>query len=109
MIPSDVDVVKGCSDMWLELSCRCTKSNGQGVKVKIPNGTILTSTRSNVWKDYGERLSLYYNKTHKNVRVLIRKLKTEDFGTYMCDPTNQDSSEEEDVTKKEVKQGEVPP
>lgn len=111
--PSDSDVpasvVKGCPDMWLEFTCKCTQCGLQGVKVKMPNGTILTSTDSDSWKDCDERLSLYYNMANQTVSLLIKKLQTSDFGSYTCLPRTTDSSEEDEVTKKVVKPGEVHP
>lgn len=94
--------------MWLEFTCKCAKCGSQGVKVELPGRRILTLTHSNVWIDFDERLSLYYSKTNRTVRLLIKKLQMADIGEYKCFHTNTKSSEEDEATKKQVKQGEVP-
>lgn len=96
-------VVKGCVNMWLEFTCKCSRSH-TSVTVQLPNIGKLQLSRSNVWVDQKDgRMSLYHNQRNQTVSFFIRNLLDEDHGEYKCVPGESGESEEEQVV--EVRRG----
>ncbi|XP_039654357.1 polymeric immunoglobulin receptor-like [Perca fluviatilis] len=87
--------VKGCTDGWVEFTCKYPKNNTySSVDVVKDNQTIIGTTQKNVSQTKG-RFSVYNDGKNKSLRVVIKPLQQEDSGEYECkfdqesDPANE--------------------
>ncbi|XP_039654355.1 uncharacterized protein LOC120557797 isoform X2 [Perca fluviatilis] len=87
--------VKGCTDGWVEFTCKYPKNNTySSVDVVKDNQTIIETTQKNVRQTKG-RFSVYNDGKNKSLRVVIKPLQQEDSGEYECkfdqesDPANE--------------------
>ncbi|KAG8007177.1 Polymeric immunoglobulin receptor [Nibea albiflora] len=92
-----VSYVKGCRDGWVEFTCRYPEQNGEDNNityssidvVKSGMKNIMQSSKINEWETTNG-VSLYRDTNNKKVRVVIKKLKQQDFVEYQCEEQGTD-------------------
>ncbi|XP_050930249.1 polymeric immunoglobulin receptor isoform X3 [Lates calcarifer] len=92
--------VKGCSEGWVEFSCKYDgrKGKNQNIRVDTPRDTTIQCKKNDMWEHQG-RYSLYHDIKNTNLRVVIKQLESKDFGKYKCKFHNGDSSEKVKLKK----------
>ncbi|XP_035857875.1 polymeric immunoglobulin receptor-like isoform X5 [Sander lucioperca] len=76
--------VKGCTDGWVEFTCKSPKNKiYQKVDVVKGSKTIIQSTEKNVWQTEG-RFSVHHDRENRKLRVVIKQLQRGDFEDYKC-------------------------
>lgn len=78
--------VKGCTDGWFEFTCKYPgTSTIHSIDLVSPKGTLIKSTKKNVWEDSGDGLvSLYHDTKKKALRVAINQFLPLEFWGYQC-------------------------
>ncbi|KAG8007178.1 Stabilin-1, partial [Nibea albiflora] len=81
-----VSNVKGCRDGWVDFTCKYQKSGFTSIKRGYK---LIQSSKKNEWETTNS-VSLYRDTNNKKVRVVIKKLKKEDFAEYQCEEHGTD-------------------
>lgn len=72
---------RGCRDGWVEFTCNYQSS---GFTLTKLGQALIQSYKTDEWETTNSG-SLYHDTKNKKVRVIIKKLKQDDFAEYQCE------------------------